>query len=211
MTPHTPGLPSSSPGLTPDLTPTSPVLDIEAGVERLMGNRAIYLRALARFRNDYRTAASAIRSALDAGDGPLAGRLAHTLKGAAGMIEAPGLHAAALALEHALRDSSNGVDALLAQVDATLAAVLRELDAMVLLGEVAPPRTPAPTVGDKLARLRAMLDIGDGAAVELVAASHSELRAHLGERECEELSAAVADFDYERALDLLDRPRQADR
>jgi HPt (histidine-containing phosphotransfer) domain-containing protein len=210
MTPHKPGLPSSSPGVTPDLTPTSPVLDIEAGVERLMGNRAIYLRALARFRNDYRNAASVIRSALDAGDGPQAGRLAHTLKGAAGMIEAPGLHAAALALEHALRDGSIGVDALLAQVDATLAAVLRELDAMVLLGE-APPRAPTPAVGDKLARLRAMLDIGDGAAVELVAAAHSELSAHLGERECEELSAAVADFDYERALDLLDRPRQADR
>jgi HPt (histidine-containing phosphotransfer) domain-containing protein len=213
MTPHKPGLPSSSSEVAPDLAPAPPVLDIEAGVERLMGKRAIYLRALARFRNDYRNAASAIRSALDAGDGPRAGRLAHTLKGAAGMIEAPGLHATALALEHALRDGSNGVDALLAQVDATLAAVLRELDAMVLLGEAAPPRTPAPAsaVGDILGRLRALLDIGDGAAVELVAAAHSELSVHLGERECEELSAAVADFDYERALDLLDRPRQADR
>jgi HPt (histidine-containing phosphotransfer) domain-containing protein len=209
MTPHKPGLPSSSSDATPDLPPTLPVLDIEAGVERLMGNRAIYLRALARFRNDYRKAAPAIRSALDAGDGPRAGRLAHTLKGAAGMIEAPALHAAALALEHALRDDRGGVDALLAQLDATLGGLLRELDAMVLPGEAVAPSTPAPTAGDKLARLRAMLDIGDGAAVELVAAAHSELSAHLGERECEELSAAVADFDYERALDLLDRPGQA--
>jgi hypothetical protein len=127
------------------------------------------------------------------------------------MIEASGLHAAALALEHALRDGGSGIDALLAQVDAALAGLLRELDAMVLLEEVAPARTPAPAVGDNLARLRAMLDIGDGAAVELVAAAHSELSAYLGERECEALSAAVADFDYERALDLLDRPGKADR
>jgi HPt (histidine-containing phosphotransfer) domain-containing protein len=182
----------------------SPVLDIEAGVERLMGNRAIYLRALARFRNDYRKAALAIRGALDAGDGPQARRLVHTLKGAAGMIEAPGLHAAALALENALRDGGSGADALLAQVDAALGAVLGELDAMVLLGE-APPRTPAPATDDNLARLRAMLDIGDGAAVELVAAAHSELSAHLGERGVAELSAAVADFDFERALTVLDR------
>lgn len=204
MTAHQPGPPSPS----PDVPRASPVLDIEAGVERLMGNRAIYLRALARFRNDYRSAAPAIRSALDAGDGPQARRLAHTLKGAAGMIEAPALHAAALALDHALRDGGSGADALLARVDAALAALLRELDAMVLLGE-APPRPPAPATGDNLARLRAMLDIGDGAAVELVAAAHGELSVHLGERGVEELSAAVADFDYERALAVLDRPAKA--
>jgi two-component system sensor histidine kinase/response regulator len=185
----------------------SPALDIEAGVERLMGNRAIYLRALARFRNDYRNAAPAIRAALDAGDGAQARHLVHTLKGAAGMIEAPALHAAALALEHALRDGASGADAPLIRVDTALAAVLRELDAMVLLGE-APPRTPAPATGDNLARLRAMLDIGDGAAVELVAAAHSELSAHLGERGIEELSAAVAEFDFERALAILDRPKK---
>ena len=204
MTPHKPGS-SSSCDVAPDVPRTSPVLDIEAGVERLMGNRAIYLRALARFRNDYRNAASAIRGALDAGDGAKARRLAHTLKGAAGMIEAPALHAAALALENALRDGESGADALLARVDAALAAVVRELDAMVLLGE-APPRTPAAPTGDNLARLRAMLDIGDGAAVELVATAHSELSAHLGERGVAELSAAVADFDFERALTVLDRP-----
>jgi len=204
MTAHQPGSPPPS----PDVPRASPVLDIEAGVERLMGNRAIYLRALARFRNDYRNATGAIRHALDADNGPEARRLAHTLKGAAGMIEAPALYAAALALEHALRDGAGGVDALLAQVDAALQALLRELDAMVLLAQET-PRASAPPPGNNVARLRIMLDIGDGAAVELVAGAHSELSAYLGKREFEELSAAVANFDYERALDLLDRPRRA--
>jgi two-component system sensor histidine kinase/response regulator len=205
MTAHQPGSPSPP----PDVPRTPPVLDIEAGVERLMGNRGIYLRALARFRNDYRNAAGAIRHAIAVGNGTEARRLAHTLKGAAGMIEAPALYGAALALEHGLRDGAGGVDALLAQVAAALQALLRELDAMVLLAQET-PRAPVPPPGNSMARLRIMLDIGDGAAVELVAAAHSELSAYLGKREFEELSAAVANFDYERALDLLDRPRRAE-
>lgn len=205
MAPHAPGSPSPP----PDIARASPVLDTEAGVARLMGNRAIYLRALARFRHDYRKAALAIRGALDAGDGPQARRLAHTLKGAAGMIEAPVLQAAALALETALRDGAGGIDALLAQADAALGSVLRELDAMELPGEQTPPGAPAPAAEGSLARLRAMLDIGDGAAVEQVAAAHDELAAYLGKEGVEALSAAVAEFDYERALALLDRQGQA--
>lgn len=188
--------------------PAAPALDIEAGVERLMGNRSIYLRALARFRNDYRHAAAAIRAAFDAGDLELARRLAHTLKGAAGMIEAPALTAAALALEDALRGSGRHAAALLMRLDGALAEVLRALDAMDLQAQSIAPPTQAPAETDAVARLRAMLDIGDGAAVELVFEARGALRAHLGEWEYDALHAAVAQFDYERALEMLDRPRR---
>jgi hypothetical protein len=50
-----------------------------------------------------------------------------------------------------------------------------------------------------------MLDIGDGAAVELVIAAHSELSAHLGQQGYQELSAAIEQFDYELALAVLER------
>lgn len=192
----------------PDLPPlvhSTPALDTEAGVERLMGNRALYLRILARFGNDYRDAAAEIRRALAAHDTVLAQRLAHTLKGASGMIEAPALHAAAQALDDALRGGRRDARPLVLQLEAALAAVLRELDAMAV-SAVATPPAPLPTPANALADLRAMLEIGDGAAVELVAAAHGELRAHLGERDYAALSAAVGDFDYERALLLLDRP-----
>lgn len=188
--------------------PAAPALDIEAGVERLMGNRGIYLRALARFRTDYRDSAHAIRGAFHAGDLVLARRLAHTLKGAAGMIEAPTLTAAALALEDALRGSGRHAAALLMRLDAALANVLRILDAMDLQAQATPPRTRTPAEADVVGALRAMLDIGDGAAVELVSEARSALCAHLGEWEFHALSAAVAEFDYERALEVLDRPRR---
>lgn len=185
----------------------APVLDSEAGIERLMGNRALYLRVLARFRNDYRDAATAIRGALDAHDTSLAQRLAHTLKGAAGMIEASALHAAAQALEDALRGARRDTGTLLPSLEAALADLLRELDGMDLMAQARPP--PLPARSNAVSDLRAMLDIGDGAAVDLVAAARRELSDYLGEREYAALSEAVADFDYEGALVLLNRPGQA--
>jgi two-component system sensor histidine kinase/response regulator len=188
-----------------------PAIDVEAGVERLMGNRHIYLRALARFRTDYRHAGAAIRTALDAGDRALARRLAHTLKGAAGMIEAGALYAATLALEGALHSGERHVDALFLRADELLSDVLCELDAMTLPLEdlPRPARSATAAAPGARARLHGLLDTGDGAAVDLVAAARAELAAELGEREYEALCAAVMVFDYERALELLDRPGMA--
>ncbi|MBD8533297.1 MULTISPECIES: Hpt domain-containing protein [unclassified Massilia] len=191
----------------PPLAPATPVLDSEAGVERLMGNRALYLRILARFGNDYRDAAAAIRRVLAAHDTDSAQRLAHTLKGASGIIEAPVLHAAAQALDDALRGGRRDAGPLVLQLEAALAAVLREIDAMEM-SAVATPPAAMPPPANALSELRTMLAIGDGAAVELAAAAHGELRAHLGERDYAALSAAVENFDYERALLLLDLPKR---
>jgi len=197
-----PGSPSPPP-------PPAPVLDTEAGVARLMGNRAIYLRALARFRSDYRDAAGAIRSALGARDTNLALRLAHTLKGAAGMIEAPRLHVAALVLEATLGKGKSDAAVPLARLDGALAEVLRELDGMDLAVDAVASRVPVPVNKETIASLRAMLDIGDGAAVDLVAAAGGELRTYLGKQGYAALSAAMEQFDYELALSLLDRAGSA--
>lgn len=196
----------------------APLVDVEAGVERLMGNRAVYLRALARFRHDYRSAGAAIGTALETGNPVLAQRLVHTLKGAAGMIEAASLHAAALALETVLRaggvdaDAARAaqVDALFVRLDSELDHVLRELDGMAGLADAvtAAPRLVRPA--NVLERLRALLDIGDGEAVDLAEQAQDELIGLLGESGYRRFSAAVADFDFERALALLDhRPGKA--
>lgn len=194
---------------------SAPLIDVEAGVERLMGNRPVYLRALARFRLDYRSAAAAIRTAIETGNLALAQRLAHTLKGAAGLIEARSLYAAALALEEALRPvpagegGAPGIRPLFMRLDAELAHVLRELDTMTDLAQAAVPAPRLARSDDAVSRLRALLDIGDGEAVDLVDEARAALVAELGEEEYGKLAAAVADFDFERALALLDRPGRA--
>jgi two-component system sensor histidine kinase/response regulator len=109
----------------------SPAVNHANGVARLMGDAVLFARVLARFRQEYRPAGERIRDALAAGDLPLAQRLAHTLKGAAAMIEAVPLRDASQAMEQALRhgDGDGGLEAHLARLEGALDRVMRELDA----------------------------------------------------------------------------------
>jgi HPt (histidine-containing phosphotransfer) domain-containing protein len=185
-------------------------LDLAGGIDRVMGDHSMFARILSRFRLDYGRAGGAIRSALADGDRPLAQRLTHTLKGASGLIEARPLHRQAVALEHALRahgDHRSAMDRL----DTELNRVLRELDKL-LKGSV--PVTPAPVASmqpapprpDTLARLRALLDVGDGAAVEVFEEASAYLNAVLGDAVMQDLTRAMEAFDFERALKLLGQP-----
>jgi two-component system sensor histidine kinase/response regulator len=186
-------------------------IDLAGGVERVMGDHGIFARILERFRSDYRRAAVAIRAALAAGDTPLAQRLTHTLKGASGMIEARPLQRQALALEQALGGQPADWEPQLARLDAELDRVLRELDAMVGAQAAQVARADKPQAASldaavAVERLAALLDSGDGAALELVEEAHAELAAALGEARWREVAAAVDDFDFERALALLRGP-----
>lgn len=181
-------------------------LDTAAGLERMMGDRAMYLRILSRFHSDYTDTVARLRAALAAGDATLAHRIAHTLKGAAAMIEARGLRMLALETEQRLR-AGVPVDAiLLDRLDEELARVIAEV-ALLLA-----PVGGAPAAGDvvlteaDLAHLRSLLDLGDSAAQDIVAEKRAGLRARLGAARMAELESAVAVFDYERALWVLDAP-----
>jgi len=187
---------------------TEPAFDYAAGLERMTGDTEMYGRVLARFRFDYRDAVVRLRAAFDAGDLVLAQRQAHTLKGAAAMIEARGLRQGALALEQALRAGRAPEDALLERLEAELEQVMAQLD--VLLAAPAPAEAaPAPPLDDaQVARLCALLDLGDSAAQDLIAEHGAGLRTLLGAPRMAQLQAAVACFDFEGALTML-RPALA--
>ena len=68
-----------------------------------MGARPLYHQLLHRFAGDYADAAARLRQSLDAGQTHAAGRLAHTLKGAAGLIGAGQVCAMAAVIDTALR------------------------------------------------------------------------------------------------------------
>jgi HPt (histidine-containing phosphotransfer) domain-containing protein len=80
-----------------------PVLDTADGLRRLMGARPLYHQLLRRFAGDYADTAARLRQSLDAGQTDAAGRLAHTLKGAAGLIGAGQVCTLAAAIDTALR------------------------------------------------------------------------------------------------------------
>ena len=173
------------------------------GIARLMGDADLFARVLVRFRKDYRHAAARIREALAAGDMELAQRLAHTLKGASGMIEAVMLREAAQALEQALRRGEGHLAPRVARLEQALDRVLRELEADE---GIAPPRQAAADAGPgddhaKLAaRLRALLEDGNGDAVGLVQEAAAGLTREWGEERYRRIAAAVENFDFEGAL-----------
>lgn len=189
--------------------PQPPTLDYAAGLERMMGDAAMYLRVLARFRLDYRDNAARLRAALDAGDAALAQRVAHTLKGAAAMIEARGLRQLAADVEQGLR-AGRGADAdadaeLLDRLEAELARVMARLDTLLETPTTSAPGAAAAMAPDEqeVAHLCELLDRGDSAAQDLVRKHEAGLRTLLGAPRMAELQAALACFDYEQALRVL--------
>ena len=199
------------PGQRPplDLTDT-PAVNHAGGVARLMGDGALFGRVLARFRNEYRQAAAGIRVALDQGDVPLALRLVHTLKGAAGMIEAVPLRRQADAVEHMLRAGAGDIDGNLVRLQDELERVLRELDALALtLPErrpAAPAQQPAQAQLDgpgAIERLVTLLDEGNGDAVDLVREAAAPLAAQLGDDGYRKVADLVEGFEFDGALEVL--------
>lgn len=186
---------------------TRDTIDINDGIERLMGNRELYGRMLRRFRNDHSDGVEPICEALESGDTVLAHRLAHTLKGATGMIGAQRLHDYACRLEQAIRTAAD-TSAPVANLMLEFEKVLRLLD--VLLNGSPPEGVPVavptrPLLDDRLliARLTELLTSGDGAAIDLLEETDASLRVILGAKTLAQVSAAVQEFDFEGALAAL--------
>ena len=191
----------------PDHDSSLPAIDHAKGVARLMGDAALFARVLVRFRKEYQHTAGALRGALAAADLPLAQRLTHTLKGAAGMIEAVPLRDAAQALEQVLRQGGDPAPHL-ARLEPALERVPCELDAA---DSAAPAQIQAQAAlphdgcGGATARLRILLADGNGDAVDLVQEAAASLARELGEERYRHVAAAIEIFDFEAALALLNR------
>jgi HPt (histidine-containing phosphotransfer) domain-containing protein len=195
------------------------ILDTAGATSRVLGDGALYLRMLRRFQVDHPAAASPIRDAIASADLTLAHRLAHTLKGTAGMIGAELLHSRASALELRLRtDGALAAAPELALVEQALLEVLTVVERL-LEGEPAggrpsatatpaPPHKASPTAagaGLLLRQLAALLDTGDGAAIDLLEQAGPTLKAALGPAGFSEVMLAANAFDFEAALTALRR------
>ncbi len=183
-------------------------LDVEEGLDRLMGERALYLQILRRFLQDYRDSCERIRSLLTQQQDAKAQLAAHSLKGSAGLIGAQLVHDQAVLVENAIADGADAA-ALVAQLDMLLREACGSIDD--LLFEHGDNVAPGETQPVDPAQLRALIEElvgllreGDGAAIDLVEKSATILAAALGVPTFQMVAAATHAFDFETALDVLE-------
>jgi CheY-like chemotaxis protein/HPt (histidine-containing phosphotransfer) domain-containing protein len=103
---------------TADL-PNIPGVNLKAGLAQISGNRATFLRLLGKLIELHGQDAGEIRNKLAAGDLEGGRRLAHSLKGAAGMLCAEAVSASALQIEKAFHQgqSSEEIEKGLVELD----------------------------------------------------------------------------------------------
>lgn len=187
-----------------------PILDIGDGLERIMGDRALYFKLLRRFLYDNQAVMRQLRGAIGAGRYQVAQLQVHSLKSAAGMIGARALYNLAARLEAALRAQALFLDHELQQLESALQQVLAIIPSILpeLNDEHAAPLEAAPRPPDAammllLERLADHLRAGDGAAIEILAQSASALAACLGVARYQAVAAAAHEFDFKTALAAL--------
>lgn len=194
-----------------DQASAAAILDTAEATGRVLGDGALYLRMLRRFQQDHPPEARPIRAALASADLALAHRLAHTLKGSAGMIGAHLLHARAASVEQRLRtdgacaDDSDVVLLELALQDVLL-AIERLLEGVPTAGHHPAMAVPAAAaVGALLRQLAVLLDTGDGAALDLLEQTAPTVKGAIGAVAFSEVMLAANAFDFEGALASLRR------
>jgi HPt (histidine-containing phosphotransfer) domain-containing protein len=104
--------------------PDLPGIDTADGLRRMMNKPSLYEKILRDFYSRFIDEPRAIRAAITGGDLVAAERHAHSAKGLAGTIGAPGLQNAAKALEMALRDGDAATEDYLLQFEQELRQVL---------------------------------------------------------------------------------------
>jgi len=199
------------------MTPTSPpvpveghVLQVETGLQQLMGDRELYLQILRRFRQRYPDSGCEARNALANGEPGHAQRIIHTLKGAAGMIGAQQVYLLAAQLEPLCAGPAPAWSALLAQLELALRALIAAIDDLLdgdpqqrlaLPAESGSAHVPETRM--LLLHLARLLDEGDGAAIDVLEQSATVLAASLGVEVFQEVTEAAHQFDFEAALATL--------
>lgn len=185
------------------------VLQVETGLQQLMGDRALYRQILRRFRQRYQDSANQARAELVGGDAAGAQRIIHTLKGAAGMIGAQQVYLLAGALEPACLGPAALCMGPLAQLELALRSLMGAIDIELNKeGSDLPAAPPAPGQQPPETRmlvqhLARLLEEGDGAAIDVLEQSATVLAASLGVAVFQEVTEAAHQFDFEAALAVL--------
>lgn len=205
------------PGTGAEATPPATGLDLDGGLRRTAGNMGLYHRLLTSLANTQADAAERVAAALRKRDDPAARRITHTVKGVAANLGATALAEAASQLEHTLQAGQPSDDALdlFRRTLAETVALIRGLPTLgrtaaedheegeAESGPAAPVEAAIPGSADLVERLRALLQAGDGEAIDVVVAHRASLQRLLGAASFRAMECELERFAFEAAAAVL--------
>ncbi|NCC40427.1 MAG: response regulator [Gammaproteobacteria bacterium] len=203
------------PGPAPPALPTLDSIDTAAGLQRVQGNQALYLKLLRKTAQSQADSLARFDTCVAAGDWTSAQRIIHSLKGVAGNIGAEALRQACARLEaaaqarHADRASRTAVQQALERVLEAIASLPAE-------GAAPPataPRGPSAAmqqvqperVAQVLAELAGLIADSNLAAATRLEQEWDLLGAAGFSTELEPLRTALEDYDFDAAEPLVEQ------
>jgi PAS domain S-box-containing protein len=199
-----------------DLPDTLAGFDLADGLQRLQGNRALYRKLILQFAESCRAGLGQIQKAIEGRDPGEIMQQAHSIKGSAGNLAAKDVQAAAMALEHLVKDrpgETPSPDVLNAKFEALSRAADRMFAAVETLGgapEAAAASDGAATDGipaedrEALAvRIKDAAEMGDMTELQAIA---EDLEKQFGEKQSlsRQIVKLVDGFDLDGLGELAD-------
>ena len=187
--------------------PDLPGIDVDAGLAVAQGNTTLYRKLLIKFREGHGNFINEYQISLQSDDPEAAARLVHTLKGVAGNIGATEVHEACLSLEQAGKVSNDNKRLLLQDVAVKLETVidgLADLDT-TKRSNVMEEQVDQEQVNSVLTRLRELLEDNDADATELISELEDFPHSTIDPQFLNQLSKTVGQYDFDEALEILDR------
>ncbi|MCK7575399.1 MAG: PAS domain S-box protein [Chromatiales bacterium] len=188
-----------------------PGIDAELGLRSVRGRVEVYARLLRTFAEHHGEEGERLRLSLGAGETETTRRLLHTLKGVAANLGATRLSALAVELERLFKQSAPeselepAIRRLESELGALVAGIGRALPVSSVLEAVEPDPEQLTVVLAELAKLLAEDNVR---AAQVMRDHGGLLHAALGEAAIE-LERRIESFDYEAALQTLDRVRES--
>ena len=182
-------------------------VNVADGLNRVAGNRDLYLKLLSQFVSQHAGAAVQIAAALDTRDRKLAERIAHTVKGVAGNLGISDVQFAAQKLEKAIREAQDSCATILDQFAITLRVHVNSIKHA--FPDPVSPKNPAIAPFDSecaataVRRLQALLEANDGDAPEAFQVLREAVIGVVDTRQLDDLSATINNFEFEQALTKL--------
>jgi len=178
-------------------------LDVEWGLKRVGGNRALFSKLLKEFYQDHQLDSERLEQAIAEKRAPDIKRIIHTIKGVAGNIGARKLQQSSLELESVMAKDEDHT-ANLACFHQDFKGLLKELQAFSAQDE---RKNSYECVSDKqfskeIRQLSLLLANGDAEALSYL----ESIKRHLPTHTCNQvalLKQAIEDYDFDLAIELL--------